>query len=87
MKDNMDETVRNNATTEVNSSTRLFSVLSERCNEVMTNRQNPSRLADVLKICCEVLLAIEKIYFLLEQIYSAGLSESNIVRLHVSISP
>jgi hypothetical protein len=27
------------------------------CNEVMMNRQNPNRFADVLKMCCEVLFA------------------------------
>lgn len=46
------------ATTEVSSSTILFSALSVKCSEVITKRQNPKRFADVLKICCEVVLGI-----------------------------
>lgn len=56
-KDNREEMVSNKAITEVNSSTRLFFVLSVIWSEVITKRQNPSKLADVLRICCEVLLA------------------------------
>jgi hypothetical protein len=40
----------------VNSSIRL-SLRYQSCSEVITNRQKPSRLADVRNICWEVLLA------------------------------
>jgi hypothetical protein len=46
------------AITEVNLSMPLDSILLPICNEVITKRQNPKRLAEVLKICCEVLFAI-----------------------------
>lgn len=58
--DKSDEMVNNKATIEVNSSIRLSFVASVMCSDVITNRQKPSRLADVLNICWEVLLA--KIY-------------------------
>lgn len=52
------ENVSNVATIEVNSSIKNVSVWLAICNDVITKRQNPSRLADVFKICCEVLFAI-----------------------------
>jgi hypothetical protein len=58
IKENIEEIVRKNATTEVNSSIRELSVLSVKCSEVMINKQNPSKLAEVFNICCEVLFAI-----------------------------
>jgi len=59
-KDKSDEMVNNKAIIEVNSSIRLSFVVSVMCSDIITNRQKPSRLADVLNICWEVLLA--KIY-------------------------
>tara|TARA_R110002124_G_scaffold112003_4_gene266001 strand:- start:61 stop:357 length:297 start_codon:yes stop_codon:yes gene_type:complete len=56
-KDKSDEMVNAKATIEVNSSIRLSFEVSVMCSEVITNRQKPSRLADVLNICWEVLLA------------------------------
>jgi hypothetical protein len=52
------EKVNNTAKIRVNSSIKTLSVLSAMCNEVITKRQNPSKLAEVFKICCEVLFAI-----------------------------
>ena len=43
---------------EVNSSMSVFSVLVVKCREMIINRQNPSKLAAVAKMCCDVLLAI-----------------------------
>lgn len=43
---------------EVNSSIKLFSTLLETCKEVIIKRQNPSKLAEVFKMCCDVLFAI-----------------------------
>lgn len=54
------ERVSNKATIEVNSSILLDSILSLTCNDVITKRQNPRSVADVFKICCEVLFAIYK---------------------------
>lgn len=52
------ETMSNKATTEVISSIILpFERLVKR-RDVMTIRQKPSRLADVFKICCDVLLGM-----------------------------
>jgi hypothetical protein len=65
-KDKRDEIVNNKATTEVNSSIKLSFVASVMCRDVITNRQKPSRLADVLSICWEVLFA--KIYLFKEVI-------------------
>ena len=39
------------ATTEVNSSMILASVLLARCKEVITKRQKPKRFAEVFSIC------------------------------------
>jgi hypothetical protein len=50
-KDNKQEKARNNAIIEVNSSITLVAALSVICNDVMTNRQNPRRFADVDNIC------------------------------------
>jgi len=58
IKDNMQEKVRKMATTEVNISIILVSMISDMCREVMTKRQNPRRFADVLRMCFEVLLAM-----------------------------
>ena len=52
------ERVSRRATTDVNSSILLDSILVLICNEVITKRQNPKRFADVFKICWEVLFAI-----------------------------
>lgn len=46
-----DEAVKSKAMIDVNSSTRVFCVLSVRCREVMIKRQNPSKLADVPNMC------------------------------------
>jgi hypothetical protein len=50
-KEKKQEKISNKATTDVNSSMILNSVLSVICNEVMIIRQNPRRLTDVLKMC------------------------------------
>jgi hypothetical protein len=52
------EKARSIAISEVNSSMMLDSVVLLICNEVITTRQNPRRLADVFSICCEVVFAI-----------------------------
>jgi ATP-dependent protease Clp ATPase subunit len=51
IKEKILEKVSKIAIIEVDSSMRLFSILSAICNEVMTNRQKPKRVADVFKIC------------------------------------
>jgi hypothetical protein len=58
INENTEETVRNNATMEVSSSTRLFSDLLVKCNEVIIIRQKPKRFAEVPNIWIEVLVAI-----------------------------
>ena len=58
MKDNTEETVKNKATIAVNSSISEFSVLLDKCKDVIMNKQNPKRFAAVATICCDVLLAI-----------------------------
>jgi len=57
-KEKKQEKVSRRATTDVNSSILLDSILVLICNEVITKRQNPKRFADVFKICWEVLFAI-----------------------------
>lgn len=57
-KENMHDAVRKMATIEVSWSIRWVSNWLLMCSEVMTNRQNPSRLAEVPSICGDVLLAI-----------------------------
>lgn len=57
-KENMQETVNNTPTTEVNSSMICASDRFEICNDVITKRQKPRRFAEVLRMCCEVLFAI-----------------------------
>jgi hypothetical protein len=57
-KEKKQENVRNKATTEVNSSIILVSVLLVTCKEVITIRQNPRRFTDVLKMCSDVFFAI-----------------------------
>ena len=54
----MHEPVRRIATIEVNSSIKCVSSGLAICREVMIKRQNPRRLAEVFKICGEVLLAM-----------------------------
>lgn len=44
---------------EANSSMRLLVALLVMCNDVMTNKQKPSKLADVGRMCWDVVLAIE----------------------------
>jgi hypothetical protein len=61
-----EEIISNIAMTEVNSSIKLVSLASDRCSAVIINRQNPSKFADVLKMCCDVLLAIYLIYYILK---------------------
>lgn len=60
IKEKKQEQPNSRAITEVNSSIRLASAWLEMCSDVMTTRQNPSRLADVFSICCEVLFGILK---------------------------
>jgi hypothetical protein len=56
--ENIQEKVRNNAITEVNSSILVVSAVSVMCKEVITKRQKPKRFAEVFNICCEVVLGI-----------------------------
>jgi frataxin-like iron-binding protein CyaY len=58
MKENTDEMISNMAITDVNSSIRLVSFAFERCSAVIINKQKPSKLAEVPKMCCDVLFAI-----------------------------
>ena len=58
MKEKRQENVSKTATTDVNSSIKNISVWLAICSEVITKRQNPSRLADVFNMCCDVLFAI-----------------------------
>jgi hypothetical protein len=53
--DNSDDIASNNAIQAVNSSTKVLSCLSLTRSAVITKRQNPNKLADVLKICGAVL--------------------------------
>ncbi len=57
-KEKIQENVKMAAIIEVSSS--IINVVSrfEIWIEVITNRQNPNRFAEVPRICCEVLLAI-----------------------------
>jgi len=57
-KEKKHESVSNTAIMEVSSSSRCVSVKLATCKDVMTNKQKPRRLADVLRMCCEVLLAM-----------------------------
>lgn len=59
--ENIQEHVRSNAMTEVNSSILLVSAVSVMCKDVITKRQKPKRFAEVFKICCEVVFAISEI--------------------------
>lgn len=56
----MQESVSSNAIIDVNSSIKVDAALSVICKEVITKRQNPKRLAAVLNMCWEVLVAIFK---------------------------
>jgi len=60
IKENKLENVRRIAVTAVRSSITCISVLLARCNEVITNRQNPNRFADVFKMCGEVFFGMPK---------------------------
>lgn len=57
----MQEKVSNTAMTDVSSSMMCVSILLAICREVITKRQNPRRVADVFRICCDVLFAIIQI--------------------------
>lgn len=57
-KENMQDPVSRIATMEVSSSIKWVSSGLAICREVMIKRQNPSRLAEVLRMCGDVLLAI-----------------------------
>lgn len=57
-KEKKHETANRIATNEVTSSMMLDSVRLPICKEVITKRQNPNKLAEVLRMCCEVLLAM-----------------------------
>jgi hypothetical protein len=60
MNEKKQEKVSSKAITEVNSSIILDADLLVTCNEVITNKQSPKRLADVARICWDVLFAITK---------------------------
>ncbi|MES1198208.1 MAG: hypothetical protein ABUL41_02920 [Chitinophagaceae bacterium] len=51
IKENKHEKARSKAITDVSSSIKLDADIFEICSEVITNRQNPRRLADVFKMC------------------------------------
>lgn len=70
--DKTEEAIKIKATMEVNSSISEFSVLSVKCSEVIINKQNPSKLDAVPKICCDVLFAIfiEFSDYKIKQIYN-----------------
>ena len=51
MNEKKQEKVSSNANIEVNSSIKLDEAVSVTCNDVITKRQKPSKLAAVLKIC------------------------------------
>ena len=57
-KEKKQEEASNMPITDVNSSIKLVAALSLTCREVITKRQNPRRLADVLRMCFDVLFAI-----------------------------
>ncbi len=59
-KEKKQEHVSITAISDVNSSIRLDSAWLETWNDVITKRQNPSRLAEVLNMCWEVLFAMVK---------------------------
>jgi hypothetical protein len=58
-----EEIVNNSAIKEVNSSIKLFLVLSGKCKVVIIIKQKPNKLVEVLKMCCEVLFAIVGTHF------------------------
>ena len=58
VKDKTHEIVNNSATIDVNSSIICVSATFEICKDVITNKQNPNRFAEVFKMCCEVLFDI-----------------------------
>lgn len=59
IKENTQETLSNIAIEAFNRSIKRDSSLFEIRNEVITNKQNPRRLAEADKICWEVLFAIK----------------------------
>jgi len=61
-KENKQEIISKIAITEVSSSIILPSALSVKCSEVITKRQNPSRFAEVFKICCDVVFGILRFF-------------------------
>lgn len=62
-KENMQANASRSVTTVANSSIKVTSDLLAMCKEVITNKQNPKRFAEVLKMCWEVLLDIEVSFF------------------------
>jgi hypothetical protein len=54
----MQEKVSNTAINEVNSSMMRISIKLAMRNDVITKRQNPNRVAEVFRMCWEVLFAI-----------------------------
>jgi hypothetical protein len=58
IKENRHAKARSNAITDVSSSIKLDADILVICSEVITNRQNPRRLADVFKMCWDVLFAM-----------------------------
>lgn len=58
IKENKQEKDNNRAITEAASSIILEADLSVICKDVITKRQNPSRVAEVFSICDETLFAI-----------------------------
>jgi hypothetical protein len=58
INENKQENVNRMAITDVNSSIRLVSIWLLTCNDVITKRQKPRRLAAVFRMCWDVLLAM-----------------------------
>lgn len=59
IKDSITETQSKAATILANSSKIEFVVAELMCNDVMTIKQNPSKLEAVGRMCCEVLFVID----------------------------
>jgi len=59
IKENKQENVSNSAITDTNSSIIVEAALFEICIDVITNKQNPKRLAAVGRICCDVLVGMD----------------------------
>jgi hypothetical protein len=52
------------------------------CKQVITKRQKPNKLADVLNMCCEVLFAIGKNIFLKLNFDTIILRQSKLLQFH-----